>query len=632
MTRPETLGGIALACLVAVTFFPVPSFEFVGCDIRSQVVDNPALRELTVENVKHIFTSRCITSYYPVRTLTYMVDCQLWGLRAGGFKFTNCLVHVANVWLLFWLALRLLHRSKEGQGSSHTWWEVAAAGFPAGVFAVHPVVVEPVVWVSGREELLMTLGALGSIHLHITARRLGEMGGKTRLAIGCHAGAALCCAAACLSNAVAAVVPVLVTAWDVLNLSRPKLWKILHGTTVLWIIGATTIVIKRAGEYSDVAGQPDLLSAQRLMLVAEVYWLNLNTLIRPASLGFGYPKVTPESFLDMEVLLGGIAIGLNLVVLWVSRQRKELLFGLLWFAVALAPSSQVMAHHIHRADRFLYLPLAGLALAVAMGCKPLGSRLRRPVAAAGALVLGLLVLLALETLATSQVWTWRNEITACENSLKLDPGSPTARCALADRLVVNGQSLRAAQTYREAMRLHPEDARIHSNYAWLLATCDERELRNHGLAIELATRACQLSQWKAPEFLQVLAEVHFNTAEELAQQGESNRAAEHHKKAVDVTLRLAMLLQSGPKNRLRDPYEAVRLAQQACQLMQRPDSAQLGILAEVYAKAGQFEQAADTIEKALEKSQAEGNLERSGQFERLLNSYRAAVTQPPPDH
>ncbi len=631
MRRPATLGGIALVCLSVVTFFPVGSFEFVGYDVRAQVVDNPAVGGLTVENVKRVFTSRCITSYYPVRTLTHMLDRKLWGLNAGGFKLTNCLVHAANLLLLFWLALRLLRPPSEAQGHSCTWWEVAAAGFPAGVFAVHPVVVEPVVWVAGREELLMTLGALGALHLHITARRLSEEGGKTWQAIACHAGATLCCAAACLSNAVAAVVPLLITVWDAVYLSRPKFRKILYGTAALWIIGVATIVIKRVSETADVPGQPDLVSAHHLMLVLNVYWLNLKTLLWPTGLGFGYPKVVPESFLDAEVLLGAIAVGLTLAALWGARRHKGPLFGLLWFVVALGPSSQVMAHHIHRADRFLYLPLAGLALAVAVGWKSLG-RLRRDVVRAGAIALAVLVLFALETLATRQVWTWQNEITTCENSLKLDPGSPVARCALADRLVVHGRFHRAAQTYQEAMRLHPEDARIHSNYAWLLGTCDERELRDHELAVELATQACRLTQWKTPEYLRVLAEVHLNAAKELAAQGESDRAGEHYKKAVDETLRLAMVLQSDPQTRLSDPDRMVRLAEQACQLIRRPDSNQLGMLADVYARAGRLEQAVRTMEEAVGESQAEGNPEQTGQFNRRLDAYRAAAARGAWDH
>ena len=63
---------------------------------------------LTVENLGHIFTSRCTKSYYPVRTLTFAVDHEIWGLHPGGFKLTNGLIHLGNVFLVFWLNLKTL--------------------------------------------------------------------------------------------------------------------------------------------------------------------------------------------------------------------------------------------------------------------------------------------------------------------------------------------------------------------------------------------------------------------------------------------------------------------------------------------------------------------------------------------
>lgn len=622
--RPAVLAGIALAGLIVLTFFPVLTFEFMGYDARSQVVDNPLVRDFTLDNVWRICTSRCVTSYRPVRTLTYMLDCQLWGQHAGGFKFTNCLFHTANTLLLFWLSLRLLRDPTEIRGDSHPWRDVAAAGFAAAIYAVHPVVVEAVVWVPGREELLMTMGALGAIHLHMTAWRTNEKGGTTRRAIACHIGATLCCAAASLSNAVAAVIPALITAWDLVYLARPKFWKTLQGTAAMWIIGVATILIKRSEGTVPLVGQPGFFSTDRWLLVANVHWLNLKTLCWPANLGFDYPPVKPASPLDTQVLLGVIAIGLALLALRLVRRQKAIQFGLLWFVLALAPTSQIMIHHIHRADRFLYLPLAGIVLALAAASRPREIAVCRRAAIARRLALGMVVVLALETLATRQVWTWQNEITACENSLKLKPDDPIARCALGDRLVIHGQYRRAMEVYEEARRLHPNDARIHSNFAWLLATCRQSELRNHELAEAMAMRACELTHWKAPEQLQILAEVHLNAAKDAAARGEGDRAAELLKKAVDETLRLAILLQSGSREKLKDPGEAVRLAEQACRLARQPDSTQLGMLAEVYEIAGLPEQAISTLERAVEKSQAEGNEVQSDRLKAQLARCRNA--------
>ena len=95
---PVLLAALALAYLVAVVFVPILGFEFVDYDVSTSVVRNPHIRGLSGENLKHIFTSRCIESYYPIRTLTYAVDYSLWGLNPGGFKLTNGLVSGRSQW------------------------------------------------------------------------------------------------------------------------------------------------------------------------------------------------------------------------------------------------------------------------------------------------------------------------------------------------------------------------------------------------------------------------------------------------------------------------------------------------------------------------------------------------------
>ena len=125
------------------------------------------------------------------------------------------------------------------------WSDVSLAAFSAGLFAVHPVVVEPVTWVPGREELLMTMGTLGCLHFHLTFRGWnGQTGALPRRRLACFFGAAVCCGAACLSNAVGAVIPLLITVWDSLTLTKPKLRRVVSGTSLLWLIGLATILVK----------------------------------------------------------------------------------------------------------------------------------------------------------------------------------------------------------------------------------------------------------------------------------------------------------------------------------------------------------------------------------------------------
>ncbi len=630
--RIRLFAGIALACLVALVFWPIVGFEFVDLDVRQQVIDNPHIRGLTGENLKHILTSRSISSYYPVRTLTYALDYQFWGLNPAGFKLTNGLIHLANVLLVFWLVLRLFRHPASVGGSPGASWDVAVATFSAGLFAVHPVVVEPVAWVAGREELLMTLGALGCIHFYITARQMSEKGGRTPAALVCYAGAALCCGAACLSNAVAAVIPLLITAWDVLTLARPTLWRILRNTGVLWVIGIATIVVKRVCEFLDLSDTAEpLFSIQRLMLVLKVYWLNVKTLVWPTGLAVSHDWTFPQNLLEREVVLGGIALALTCVVLWKLRQRKLILFGLVWFGLALTPSSQMMPHHIDRADRFLYLPLVGLVVAAALGLRSLGNVLKgRRIAAVVAL--GAALLLLLGAASAFQVQKWRNDVAMWGNCVRLDPDNAQLRCGFADSLAGSGQYRQAIQQCEKALQLNPDYGVAMIRLARLLTTCEEKQFRDYRRAIQLAERAFQKNRLH----FRALARVYSRFAEALADDRKFGPAIEYYRRAIHLDpgsesalFGLAKLLATCSEKELRSPEEAVRLAKQACQLTDPPTPDGLSILATAYAEAGRFDMAITTVKRAVERARAAGDAKLASRLQAELEHYQQQTRKGP---
>ena len=627
---PTLIAAASLICLVAVVFRPILGFEFVDYDVDRQVVDNPHIRGLTAENLKHIFTSRCVRSYYPVRTLSFALDYRFWGLNPGGFKLTNGLIHLSNVLLVFWLILRLSDHPILTERSAGGYWDLAVATFSAGVFAVHPVVVEPVTWVAGREELLMTLGALGCIHFHLTARRLSATGGKNARATACFLASTACCAAACLSNAVAAVIPLLIVAFDLLTLTGPKLWKIFRGSLALWVIGIATIVVKRLNVDSDVvAVEPSWFSGDWAMLVANVYWLNLKTLIWPTRLALTHSPVLPESFLDVQVVLGAVAIALSCVVLWTLRRRKLVSFGLLWFGLALAPASQIISHHIHRADRFLYLPLVGMLLAVAMGLRPLGRVAQRRGQAAGAIIVSVSCLFLLIRLSTAQVRTWRDSVSVWENCIAVDPQNAAAHDTLGNVLSKRGESSEAMRHTRKAAELDYDNAEALHLLAQQFATSRDARLRNYDAALRLSQRACELTAWKHPRYLRGLSIVYSSHAQSLALRGETAQASEDFKHAIDADpnydlprYNLALLLATCPEERLRRPEEAVRMAERGYELTEDPGAEHLRILAEVFAAVGQFDKAVAAVEQAAQLAETAERPELARQLRQQLKTFR----------
>lgn len=632
------LATIALACLVWAVFWPIAGFEFVDFDTDDHVVRNSHIRGLSLENLRHIFTSRCVTSYYPVRTLSYAVDYQIRGLNAGGFKLTNGLIHLGNVLLVFWLVLRLLRHPAVTEKPCMRWGNVLVAAFSAGLLAIHPVVVEPVAWVPGREELLMTLGVLACLHFHLNARRLDGDRGATLPRRAYHLAAVICCTAACLSNVAGAVIPPIVTAWDILMSTSPKLRRIVRGTWALWLIGVATILVKGRDSSVEAMGNlPPIFSADWLRMVLTVYGLNLKTLAWPAELGILYEWVPSYGFRTSELILGGVAIGATLLLLCRLRHRKLAFFGLLWFCLALAPTSQLMPHHIARADRFLYLPLVGLAITVAATLGALNRAVMRPLAAGGVIAAGLLGLLLLGRISAGQIQTWQNSYTMWQNCLRVSPNNPMAHTCFADILARRGQFDKAIPHYHMALRVEPDRLETLNNFALRLGAGDDMHLRDYETAIRLAERGCRLTEWKDPKLRHTLALAHTNLASSLTDDSRFGGAVENYRKAIEAdpdydipVFHLALLLATCPDQNLLAPDEAVRLAERARQLSVEPDSRRLSILAAVYAASGRFETAASTAREAIELAQAAGQTQMLAKLRSQLEAYQFRSSYPNP--
>src|SRR5947208_9820735 len=144
---------LALIAITWLVFGQTLGHDFVDVDYHVYVYENPSItRGLSVDGVIGAFTHAHARNWHPLTTISHMLDCQLFGLTAGGHHFTNVLLHSIAVVLLF-LVLRQM---------TDAFWRSA---FVAAVFAIHPLHVESVAWVSERKDVLsavffmLTLGA-----------------------------------------------------------------------------------------------------------------------------------------------------------------------------------------------------------------------------------------------------------------------------------------------------------------------------------------------------------------------------------------------------------------------------------------------------------------------------------------
>src|SRR5687768_7932783 len=136
-------GGLALVTLAA--FWPLRSAQFVNLDDPIYVANNAIVqRGLTLDNVKWAFTTFHFSNWHPLTWLSYMLDCEILGVNAPAMHLVNLLLHLANTLLLL-LALRRM---------TDALWASAAV---AALFALHPLHVESVAWISERKDVLSGL-------------------------------------------------------------------------------------------------------------------------------------------------------------------------------------------------------------------------------------------------------------------------------------------------------------------------------------------------------------------------------------------------------------------------------------------------------------------------------------------
>jgi hypothetical protein len=142
--RRTTLVCVLLGLTTLATFWPVVHHDFINLDDPDYLVQNRAVQAgLTWKTVAWAFTTDCTGNWHPLTWLSHMLDVQLFGLNPGGHHLTSLLLHTTNTLLLFFLLKQM----------TAALWRSA---FVAALFALHPLHVESVAWVSERKDVLST--------------------------------------------------------------------------------------------------------------------------------------------------------------------------------------------------------------------------------------------------------------------------------------------------------------------------------------------------------------------------------------------------------------------------------------------------------------------------------------------
>lgn len=488
------LAPLLLVLLVLLLFVRSLRYEFIDYGEVTQIISDPSSHELSFSRLTELLTRPIAGRYSPLRTISLALDYKLWGASAWGYHLTSILWHTANVLLLYALTLKLLRRagaisSAAGKASStsvavsrsrdvHPDFREAlftAGAFGSAVlFTVHPVVIESVVWIGARETLIMGFFALLCLHAHIAAVQV-ERSSARRWAW--HLAAGICGLLACLASVLASVLPVIVVLYDLIiarKLKPLRWWMVIAGSLLLWAAAALSILMKLRGDQlaaeSNLRPLPEWLPpAIQIYTAFYTFWYNIKTLSFSSRLTLIYPNVIADRLLIKGVLAGIVLFAVLIILIWRARRRPILQFALLWFTATILPASHLVPHSVYRADRFLYLTLAGMSIAIAALAAGLCAYGRRiiPVTVAG--------LIMVATLAARTWWqtpVWQSTLSVFERCVQINPLEPAVHNNLGAALLRDDQIERANRQFNKALRLQSQGmvsvfAQINLGYAYL---------------------------------------------------------------------------------------------------------------------------------------------------------------------
>ncbi len=499
--RRRALVAVGLAAGAAAVFAPTLGHEWLNYDDDVYITANPALGlGLSPAGVGWAFTTFHGANWFPLTWLSWLVDFELFGLEPAGFHATNVALHAVATALLFLALARM---------TGHT----ARSAFVAAVFAVHPLHVEPVAWAAGRKDPLSAVFFAGALWV---------WAGCTRDAASPHRviGVAALLALGLMAKPTLVTLPfvlLLLDAWPLARLAGPgargidgaALRRALVEKWPLFLLvaasGVVTVAAQRSGgAVADLAqlGLPDRLA--NAAVAAASY---LAKAFVPVRLAVFYPH--PGASLpgwQVGVSLALLA-GVTAAALRAWHSVPAFAVGWLWFLGMLVPvigivqvGSQAMA------DRYTYLPLIGLALAVAWGAPALvrhlagdGFATRRALLAAGAVTVA-----ALALTSALQLRTWRDSESLMRHALAVTRDNHIAHAYLGVALLQRGDVPGALREWRASAALEPGDVTVANNLAWLLATAPDPRHRSPQEAVAAAERA-RLVAGDEPAVLDTLA-------------------------------------------------------------------------------------------------------------------------------
>ena len=450
---------ISLAILLSIfaAYSSVVHFGFVAYDDTRYVVQNLHLRDgFTAQNFHWILFSYSPDNWFPLTRLSLILDYRLFGLNAAGYHAENVAIHAAAALLLFGFLRR----------ATGVRWPCA---FVALVFALHPLHVESVAWVSERKDVLCALFWFATFWAWL---RYTE-----KPTAGRYLAALFWFCLGLMAKPMIVTLPVLLFLLDAWPLRRAAslktmLEKLPEKIPFVALSAATMWITMQAQRQALTSVGPPLLRAENALMSIAAY---IGDTFWPARLWavYAYPASLPL----WQAIVAALALAAICVI--TVRQlsiRPYLAAGWFWFLVTLVPViGVVQVGGQARADRYMYVPMVGLSIMIAWGIADLVDHwssvqpsirpsLRR--VAAGA---GVAVCMAMAVLTWFQTQYWKSTDDLFQHAIQMDAGNYLAWDYLGRAVMEQGTfPSEAMSCFRVAMKIRPDFAVTHNNLGVVL--------------------------------------------------------------------------------------------------------------------------------------------------------------------
>jgi len=650
-----------LAAITLAAFAQTIRYDFVNFDDDVYVYNAPAVQAgLTIKGIALAFTSPHARNWHPLTTISHMLDCQLYGLKAGGHHATNVVLHTVAALLLF----RVLR-----QMTGAVW----KSAIVAALFAIHPLHVESVAWVSERKDVLSAVFFLAMLNAYVHYARAPSIARYVVVAVLLMGG--LMSKPMLVSSP---LILLLLDYWPLRRFEQPfstngkirtpgsghqtrAIGHLFLEKIPLLVLSAASCVITFILQKRATGAIPPLPFLWRMQNAVATYVIYVWKTFWPTDLAVFYPHPN-DTLAIWEILVAiGLLLAMTIAAIVFRRKRPYLFTGWFWYVGMLLPViGLVQVGEQGHADRYTYLSNVGLFLLVVWLVAEVAavSRFRSRVALAAAVVL----IGALACGAFVQTSYWRNSETLWTHALavtsnndvahnnlgylcvdrgeldqaishfeaassirsrKQDPhydvGSAFVQMNLADSLARKGLSDEAMVHYEEALRLQP-------NYA--------DAYYNRGSVLFAEGRIDEaIADWeKALQLQPNDADAHTGLGNAFLRQGLLKEAIAHYERALTLSPQdphsrnnIAWVLATASDPSIRDGARAVEFAQQAVMLSGGRDPHFIRTLAAAYAESNRFSEAIAAAEQGITIAALQGKSGLANTLKKDIILYREHI-------